>query len=127
MNNWQLSNSGDDLTNFINYSVIRFTNIQNEKNIIDIPLRKLQLLYDNSNKIGDISNKKISFETLEAFTIYNNNVISVGLNFISFKINEPSDEFKEILQISSTYPTMGMQEKFDALNKINIINYQKSI
>lgn len=114
-----------DLTNFINYSVIRFTDISNKNNFIDIPLRNLLIIYQDSNPIGN-NTKKILLNKLEAIVIYNKEIFQEELSIKSYQISNPSCEQLEIMNISHNYINLDMQQKFDALNKINLINYQKN-
>lgn len=116
----------NDLINLINFSVIRFVDVLNDKNIIDIPLRRLYLLYLNSNKLGENTNKLIDLRDLFTFSVYNNNVISdLDYKICVCKINNESDELLKIMKIAYEYSDKGMQEKFDALGEINLINYNR--
>lgn len=116
----------DDLTNFVNYAVVRFVDVKNNNNIIDIPVRKLSLLYKNANKIEEgTSRKKIKLNELECFSVLNEEAISDGYLIEAINFNDVSDELTKVMDITANYFNMGMQEKFDALANINLINYQR--
>lgn len=117
----------DDITKLLTMSMIRFNvNIMNGKDIIDIPFRKIYNLYLNSGNI--LINKDgndISLSELEAFSICDGKVISENYYLRIHLINEMSDELVELLKIANDFGNMGMQEKFDALSRVNMINYKK--
>ena len=42
------------------------------------------------------------------------------------KVNDEGEELKEIMEIAYDYGNLGMNDKIDALGKINLVNYHKS-
>ena len=42
-------------------------------------------------------------------------------------IGDVSDDLKDVMEIAYMFGSYGMQEKFDALNKITIINHQRLV
>ena len=115
----------DDLEQFVNYAVIRFYDITNKYNIIDIPIRKLKELYDKSNDVEDTTDRKrIKFSDLECFSVINGKTNSEDYSIEVVKFQEVSDEFMKIITICSKYNKMDTMEKFEALGEINLTNYQ---
>ena len=115
----------DDLTNMVNYGMVRFVNVVDDSDIIDIPLRNLIVLYRNGNVLGNTCVKKIvSFRELEAFSIIDG-AITDDLEIIPALINKPSEDLENIMNVSSLYAGYGMQEKFNALSEINLINHRR--
>lgn len=115
----------DDLNNFINHAVVRFCDVKNRFNIVDIPIRRLKILYENSNKLGlNTGTKRISPSELDSFLVLDEK--SVGDEYLIQAINfgKISEELEKIITIASEYSNMGMQERFDALGSINLANYQ---
>ena len=115
----------EDLENFVLYAVVRFYDVRNRKNIIDIPVRKLKQIYENSNKYdSEKKKKKIKLGELECFSVVNDGTYNddIAIEVISF--DEISDGLKKIIDLCSKYGKMNMMEKFDALCDINLINYR---
>lgn len=117
----------NDLTNLLTLGVVRFINISDHKDVLEIPFRKLYLLYKNGNMLGiNNENKLISFQELDTFSIIDGTIRNDLLVF-SAVIDKPSNELEEIMKISYEYGSYGMQEKMDALNKITIINHKRIV
>lgn len=115
----------DDLTNMISYGVVRFVNVVDNSDIVDIPLRKLNILYARGNMLGDTYIKKmVSFRELDAFSIIDG-AMKDDLEIVPALINKPSDDLYNVMKIASNYWEYGMQEKFDALSDINLINHRR--
>ena len=115
----------DDLNNFINYAVVRFCDVENKYNIIDIPVRKLKQFYESSNMLGSKKEKiRIKPSELDCFSVINgkNNIDGYMLEIVSY--NDVSDELKQIISIANDYQSLDMQGKFDALGSINLTNYK---
>lgn len=129
----------NDLDNFLNYAVIKFYDTNNGLNILDIPIRNLKKLYENSSILGEEKvTKKINFSDVANFKCFvgkddsEKNSIGTGrfdevgdkyyIRAICF--GEVSDDLKKIMDIASKYQTMDMQEKFDALASLNLTNYR---
>ena len=117
----------NDLTNLLTLGVVRFINVSDCKDILEIPFRKLYLLYKNGNMLGNNNeNKLISFEELDTFSIIDGTIRNDLLVFSAI-IDKPSNELEEIMKISYEYGSYGMQEKMDSLNKITIINHKRIV
>ena len=114
-----------DLDNFVNYAVARFYDILNKNNIIDIPIRKLKELYENSNNIDNIGNRKrIELASLDAFSVLDGKPIGKEYSIEAIKFQDISSEFQEIINICSKYGKMDLMEKFEALESVNVTNYR---
>lgn len=117
----------NDLTNLLTLGVVRFVNLSDTKDILEIPFKKLYLLYKNGNILGEnMENKLISFVDLDTFSIIDGTVRNDLLVF-SAVIDKPSDELDEVMKISYEYGSYDMQEKINALEKITFINHRRII
>ena len=117
----------NDLTNLLTLGVVRFVNINDRKDILEIPFRKLYLLYKNGNILGENKeNKLISFVDLDTFSIIDGTVRNDLLVF-SAVIDKPTNELEEVMKISYEYGSYSMQEKMNALEKVTIINHRRII
>ena len=117
----------DDLTKFITMGMVRFINVSDSSDIIDIPIRKLSLLYENATSISKILKDKkiVSLNDLEAFTIVDGKSVKDNYYVEIIKIREPHDSLMAVIDRSLNYGDMGMQEKFDTLSDVNDINYRR--
>ena len=106
-----------DLKDFIDYTIVRFANSRDEESIIDIPIKKLKLLYDKKDSIY--------LSELDALGVYKE-VISKGYAVYPYVVNEPSEDLKEVMNIASSYDELDMGKKIDVLEELNIINYQRN-
>ena len=115
----------DDLTCLLTLGMIRFINISDNKDILDIPLRNIRLLYDNAKVLGeDIEGRLMSLDELDAFSIIDGEMRNDVLLF-SGVIGEASDDLKKVMNIAHNFGELGMQEKFEALNEITMINHRR--
>lgn len=115
----------DDLTNLLNFGIVRFVNNLNNNDIIDIPFRNLYKLYENSNTLNNNEKEKIiPFDEIDAFSVIDG-IVRNDLLLSSTIINNPSEDLNEMMEIASIFATYGMQEKFDALTKITMINHRR--
>ena len=106
-----------DLTDFIEYTTVRFVNSRDNESIIDIPLKKLLMLYQK--------NDGIYLKEIDAIGIYKE-VISKGYVIYPYVVNEPSEDLTEVMTIANNFETLDMDKKIDALEELNIINYQRN-
>ena len=114
----------NDLDKFLNYAVIRFYDIMNRLNVLDIPIRNLKKLYENSNILGEEgTNKKIDVREVANLTVVDGKNESDKYSIEAVCFSEVSQELKKIMDIASEYPFMDSQKKFDALASINLTNY----
>ena len=120
-----------DLTAFINYATVRFVDALNNDNFVDIPIRKIKDLYNSSNEITEGIPKDISLNELDAFAIYNGRVVKDGYSIVPYKINvlssEDNKELMDTITIANEFSNLSMNEKIEALEEINLINYRRSI
>lgn len=117
----------DDLTNLLTLGIVRFVNISDNGDILDISFKNLYRLYENANVLGENNHQKlISSEDLDTFAIIDG---KVQKNFFisSALINQASDDLMEVMKIACEFGGYGMQEKFDALSKITVINHKRLV
>ena len=112
----------DDLTNFLTMGIVRFVN---GNDILDIPFRNLYKLYENADILGvSKEGKMISFKEIEAFAVIDGKVIN-DLCLSCTLINEVMDDLKIVIKIANDFSSYGMNEKFDALTKITVVNHRR--
>lgn len=115
----------DDLTNFLTLGIVRFVNVINGDDIVDIPFRNLYTLYQNASVLGmRPEGHLMTFKELEVFSVLNG-VVRDDLLISSSIIDELSDDLKEIMKIAYDYGNYGMQEKFDAMSRVTVINHRR--
>lgn len=115
----------DDLTNLISLGIVRFANIINKDDIIDIPFRKLYKLYINANILEEKQQgRKVSLEELDGFSVINQ---SIKENIMIYPIiyNTIPESLLKVIKVSFEFGNYGMQQKFDALSDINLLNHQR--
>ena len=115
--------NANDLINFINHSVVRFRGNNDDYSILDIPFRKIWLLYLNSNSINKNDKRKVNLSKLDAFLVCNGDLVKDECYIYPYKVNKESDELRKVMKIAFNFGYLGMQEKFDTLAKVNLINY----
>lgn len=117
----------DDLTNLLTLGIVRFTNVSDASDVLDIPFRKLYLLYKNANVLGYTEEEKlIPFSDLDTFSIIDGTVRNDLLLFSSV-ISNVTDDLNQVMKIAYEYGSYGMQEQFDALSKITLINHRRLV
>ena len=116
----------DDLTNLLTVGIVRFVNVSDINDVLDIPFRNLYKLYENSNILGEKSDKMMSFEEMNVFSVIDGNFRNNYLIF-STLIDDISDDLYDVMKIAYEFGSYGMQEKFDALTKITMINHRRII
>ena len=115
----------DDLTNLLTVGIVRFVNINNPSDILDIPFRNLYMVYENGNVLGDSDfSKFLSFKEIDAFSVIDG-VVQNDYIIYSVIISKISDDLNEVMNIASKFGNYGMQEKFDALIDITTINHKR--
>ena len=115
-----------DLEKFILHSAVIFRDVNNDDNMIRIPFRKMLLLFNKANELTDRKEKNIDLNDVEAFIINNGQLVKDDYQIVSMKVNDEGEELKEIMEIAYNYGNLGMNDKIDALGKINLVNYHKS-
>lgn len=117
----------DDLTNLLNFGIVRFVNICDNSDIIDIPFRNLNRLYVNGNILGREEQENVfSIKELDTFAIKDGKIRDDLLIYPGI-ITYVSLDLKNVMQIASEFGDYGMQEKLDALNNITLINHRRLI
>lgn len=114
----------DDLTNLLTIGIVRFVNVGDINDIIDIPFRNLYKLYNNGNVLGNDTNILISFNEIEAFSIIDD---KIDKNYLIFSalISDISEDLEKVMRIASEFSSYSMQEKFDAMSEITFINHRR--
>ena len=96
--------------------MVRFVNEMDDKLILDIPMRNLYMLVNNSDK----HSKEISVDGLHGFSPVDIDVMEV------YYFNQMSDELKEVMEISRDYYGATMQDGYNYMKRFNEINnYRK--
>ena len=116
--------NANDLINFINYGAVRFRDVNHPENIIDIPIKKVWRLYLNSNLVGMGDKKKNSLKQLAAIVVCDQEMLKEDAFVYTYKVNKESDELRKLLKLAFNFDYLGMQDMFNALAKINLINYK---
>ena len=115
----------DDLTNLLTIGMVRFYNINDSHDIIDIPLRNLYKLYYKDNiVIDEMDSNILSFKELDAFSIIDGTITN-DYKVISYVIDKPTDDLVKIMKIASKFVSSGMQEKFDLMSEATLINHRR--
>lgn len=123
----------NDLSNLLQYGVMRFRCLTHLNEYVDIPLRNIYKLYENAN-IMKLSSTRMEFpnitkslSSLDAFMVINKRqIFDKEYSFLTTIISDPSEELEKLLNISKEYGSMDMNEKFIALTKVDLYNYRKS-
>ena len=116
----------DDLSNLLTVGIVRFVNVSDSGDILDIPLRNLYKLYEKGNILGNSMDKSISFGELDCFSIIDG---SMNQDYMihSVLINEISNDLRIILEIAHNFLSYSMKEKYASLEKITMINHRRII
>ena len=117
----------DDLTNLLSLGIVRFVNVSDSSDILDIPFKKLYLLYKNASVLGEnILGKEMTFKELDAFSVIDGEYVD-DLLVMSSLINIVTDDLDKVMKIAYEFDNYSMQEKFDAMSEITIINHRRLI
>ena len=116
----------DDLSNLLTIGIVRFVNVSDSGDILDIPFRNLYKLYEEGNILGSNMNRGISFSELDCFSIIDGSM-NQDYMIYSVLINEISDDLRTVLEIAHNYLNYSMKEKFAALEKITVINHRRLV
>lgn len=115
----------DDLTNFLTLGIVRFVNVSDSSDILDIPFRNLYKLYENANVLGEEKEEKIiTFDELDTFSVIDGEVRN---NFLVYSavVDKVSDDLDIVMKIASEFGNYGMQEKHETLIKVTLINHRR--
>ena len=115
----------NDLTNFVNYTAVRFVDSLNPENFIEVPLRNLCVLYEKNSGITEEEPQGIRLSGIDAFGINAGRAVNDGYAMYVYTINEESDDLKDLMNITHKFNELSMNDKIDALEEINLINYQR--
>ena len=116
----------EDLIKFINHSSVVFREVSDKKNIIRVPLRKLFLLFSNCNVLVDNSKRNINVNEIDAFVVCDGEMVNGNYQIQAYKVKEESDELKDIMEVAYKYSDLGMTDKIEALERVNLVNYHKT-
>ena len=115
----------DDLTNLLTIGMVRFYNVNDSTDILDIPFRNLyRLYYQDGVLLEEISNKLLSFKELDIFSIVDGTIKNDCLLFSAI-VSKPSDDLLRVMEIAYNFGAYGMQEKFNAMSEITLINHRR--
>ena len=67
----------------------------------------------------------LSLPVLDPFAVINDSFICDEYKIIATKIGKESEALKKFIDIAKEYGQMGMNEKFNALAKIDTLNYHR--
>ena len=113
----------NDLTNFIDYSLVRFVNSLDRADIIDIPIKKI---YDLFKIAKNDDNGAIYLKDINSFAVFSDKVISDGYAIIPYMIKELEPELINLLKRIASFDDLNMNEKIDVLENLNLISYHKT-
>lgn len=116
----------DDLTKLLTIGIVRFVNMADLSDVIDIPFRNLYKLYENGNVLGETSNKFLSFNDVDAFSIIDGNMRNNGV-IHSTIINNVSNDLSCLMKIASDFGNYGVHKQFEALTKITMLNHRRIV
>lgn len=116
----------EDLTSLLTIGIVRFANMGNLGDIIDIPFRNLYKLYQNANKLGENTDMVLSFEDVDAFSIIDGSMRS-NFSIYPVIIGDVSEDLQRIMEISSVFGSYTMMNKFQSLSEITFINHKRLI
>ena len=115
----------DDLTNLLTIGMVRFYNLNDSHDIIDIPLRNLYKLYYKDNTLlNELDSTTTSFKELDAFSIIDGTVTN-DYKVLSYVIANPTDDLNKVMMIASKFASSGMQEKFNLMSEVTMINHRR--
>ena len=115
----------DDLTNLLTVGMVRFYNITDSHDILDVPFRNLyELYYKDNTLLNEMENKTVSFTDIDAFSIIDG-TISNNYKIISSVFSKPTEELDKVMKIAYKFSSYDMQEKFDAMSDITMINHRR--
>lgn len=117
----------DDLTNLLSLGIVRFVNVGDNSDILDIPFKKLYLLYKKASVLGEgVVGRAMSFSELDVFSVIDG-VVSPEFLVMSSLINTVTEDLDRVMKIAYEFDSYSMQEKFDAMSEVTIINHRRLI
>lgn len=117
----------DDLTNLLTLGIVRFVNILDSSDVLDIPLRNLYKLYENAKVLEEnLEGRLTSFKELDVFSVIDEEIRD-DLFINSSVVGLVSNDLKKVMVIASKFGSYGMQEKFDAMTEITMINHRRLV
>ena len=116
----------EDLTNLLTIGIVRFANMGDLNDIIDIPFRNLYKLYQNGNKLGDNTDSVLSFGDIDAFSVIDGNLRNDCLIYPMI-INDVSNDLYRLMEIANGFGSYRMMKKFETLSEITLINHRRLI
>lgn len=116
----------EDLTNLLTIGIVRFVNVGDLSDVIDIPFRNLYKLYENSNKLGDDTSLMLSFSDIDAFSVIDGSVRSDCMIYSTI-INDVSSDLSRVMEIASEFGGYTMMRKFEVLSEVTMINHKRLV
>lgn len=115
----------DDLTNLLTVGMVRFYNIDDTHDIIDVPFRNLyKLYYRDGVLLEEMQNKVVSFSSLDVFSIIDGTV-SNDYKIVSSVFSKPTEELDKVMKIANNFSSYDMQGKFNAMSEVTMINHKR--
>ena len=116
----------DDLTNLLTIGIVRFANMGDLSDVIDIPFRNLYKLYENSNRLGEDISIGLSFLDIDAFSVIDGSVRSDCMVYSTI-INDVSSDLSRVMEIACEFGSYRMMKKFEVLSEITLINHRRLV
>ena len=116
----------DDLTNLLTIGIVRFANMGDLCDVIDIPFRNLYKLYENSNRLGEDISIGLSFLDIDAFSVIDGSVRSDCMVYSTI-INDVSSDLSRVMEIACEFGSYRMMKKFEVLSEITLINHRRLV
>lgn len=116
----------DDLTNLLTIGIVRFANMGDLSDVIDIPFRNLYKLYENSNRLGEDISIGLSFLDIDAFSVIDGSVRSDCMVYSTI-INDVSSDLSRVMEIACEFGSYRMMKKFEVLSEITLINHKRLV
>ena len=115
----------DDLTNLLTLGIVRFVNMIDSSDMLDIPFRNLYKLYESADVLGvNKDGRLFSFQEIDAFAVIDG-VVRNDLLLSCSLVNKISEDLNDVMKIAYNFGKYGMQEKFDALTKVTLVNHRR--
>ena len=116
----------DDLTNLLTIGIVRFANMGDLSDVMDIPFRNLYKLYENSNRLGEDISIGLSFLDIDAFSVIDGSVRSDCMVYSTI-INDVSSDLSRVMEIACEFGSYRMMKKFEVLSEITLINHKRLV
>lgn len=119
----------NDLSSLLEYGTVKFIDSLSS-DWLNIPFKYIYKLYEEPNYLlidelkVENKNKKISMSEVDGYGNIKGNYVTDNY-LIATCIKKVSNDLIRIMEIAKSYDSMSMNEKFDALSEVNLINYRR--